>query len=542
MDRDRGRRFDDGEVVRYGAGESWRPTPRDRSPRRVRSPARERVRSPVRDRPRSPRPRSPRPRSPIPAGSDSYVPGRYPPRRRSRSGGGDRYRRERSRAERESPRRRERSRSMRRPSPRRSLSRRPSPPPPRGGGDRYERPRSPAPVREWERDRERVVRDREWDRDRVRDRGRDFERRDDRRRSRSPFGVIRRDRSPPVRSPVTGPRGGSYRPRSRSMSRRGNDRYQSYRRVSPPRESGISSAITSQSVSGRSSPRPSSVRARSPLQSREQSPHHTMLGAAPLREAPRPASYDTNAHAPVRSPPRGPAALRAPPTGPAANRNTAPPVASPAPPPPARIQTPTAPPQRSDTTSPTIPPAGPRGYVPPARGGFAPRGGRGGWNQPPTRQFSGPSPTPSTPNGPSAIPTGPRVAPSNVPLSSTPTQSRPFNPPTGPSAQHAGGARQTLAQSMLATLPPIIPGGKLDPSMTPISMGVTRELEPHYRKLKDEEEKVRDELHVKQERLRKSIYTWNRLERDSRAWEMRSDLSEKSMKNLAGEGMGGAAF
>ncbi|EKJ78312.1 hypothetical protein FPSE_01498 [Fusarium pseudograminearum CS3096] len=312
----------------------------------------------------------------------------------------------------------------------------------------------------------------------------------------------------------------------------GNDQEQSER----------ARAEESVSVSGRSSPRPSSVRARSPLQSREQSPHHTMLGAAPLREAPRPAPYDTNAHAPVRSPPRGPAALRAPPTGPAANRNTAPPVASPAPPPPARIQTPTAPPQRSDTTSPTIPPAGPRGYVPPARGGFAPRGGRGGWNQPPTRQFSGPSPTPSTTNGPSAIPTGPRAAPSNVPLSSTPTQSRPFNPPTGPSAQHAGGARQTLAQSMLATLPPIIPGGKLDPSMTPISMGVTRELEPHYRKLKDEEEKVRDELHAKQERLRKSIYTWNRLERDSRAWEMRSDLSEKSMKNLAGEGMGGAAF
>lgn len=95
---------------------------------------------------------------------------------------------------------------------------------------------------------------------------------------------------------------------------------------------------------------------------------------------------------------------------------------------------------------------------------------------------------------------------------------------------------------MLATLPPIIPGGKLDPFMTPLALGVTRELEPHYRKLKDEEEKLRDELHAKQERLRKSLYTWNRLERDSRAWEMRSDLSEKSMKSLAGEGMGGAAF
>ena len=95
---------------------------------------------------------------------------------------------------------------------------------------------------------------------------------------------------------------------------------------------------------------------------------------------------------------------------------------------------------------------------------------------------------------------------------------------------------------MLATLPPIVPGGKLDPAMTPMLLGVTREIEPHYRKLKDEEEKLRDDLYAKQERLRKALYNWDRLERESKAWEMRSDLSEKSMKNLAGEGMGGAAF
>ncbi|KAJ6440817.1 Dicer-like protein 2 [Purpureocillium lavendulum] len=91
-------------------------------------------------------------------------------------------------------------------------------------------------------------------------------------------------------------------------------------------------------------------------------------------------------------------------------------------------------------------------------------------------------------------------------------------------------------------MPPIVPGGKVDPSMTPLVLGVTRELEPHYRKLRDEEEKLREELRVKQEKVRKSLATWDRLERDSRSWELRSDLSEKSMKNLAGEGMGGAAF
>lgn len=78
--------------------------------------------------------------------------------------------------------------------------------------------------------------------------------------------------------------------------------------------------------------------------------------------------------------------------------------------------------------------------------------------------------------------------------------------------------------------------------MTPLTLGVTRDLEPHYRKLRDEEEKLRDELRAKQEKLRKSLYVWDKLERDSRAWELRSDLSERSMKNLAGEGMGGAAF
>lgn len=91
-------------------------------------------------------------------------------------------------------------------------------------------------------------------------------------------------------------------------------------------------------------------------------------------------------------------------------------------------------------------------------------------------------------------------------------------------------------------MPPLVPGGKLDPAMTPLALGVTREIEPHYKKLKDEEERLRDELRAKQERLRKSLYTWDRLERESRAWELRSDLSEKSMTKLAGEGMGGAAF
>ncbi|KND92535.1 hypothetical protein TOPH_02618 [Tolypocladium ophioglossoides CBS 100239] len=525
MDRDRdgrGRRYDDGEIIRYGAGESWRPTPRggDRSPRRARSPV-------GRERSRSPRPRSPRPRSPIISGSDSYVPGRYQARRRSRSGG-DRYRRERSR-DRESPRRRERTRSpVRRSPPRRSLSRRGSPI--RSG--RFDRPRSPR--RDWNNDRDHARdRDRDWDRDRVRDRERDFERRDNRRQSRSPLGRDRRERSPPGKSTPIGLRGGTYRPRSRSPSRRG-DRYQSFRRASPPpRESRISSAIPSQPASERASPRPSSTIIRSPLPSREESPYPVATsGSASV------AGYHDSTTTSTKSPPRGPAALRGPPTGPASNRSANASVTSPAPSAARLPQTPGAGSHRSDVTSPTNPPSGPRGYVPPARGAYASRPGRGGWSQTPVRQMSGLSQSSSsTPVGPSPIPTGPRGALTNAPYSSTPTQARPFNPPTGPSGQ-----RPTLAQSLLATMPPIVPGGKLEPSATPLALGVTRELEPHYRKLRDEEDKLRDDLRAKQEKVRKSLYVWDRLERDSRAWELRSDLSEKSMKNLAGEGMGGAAF
>ncbi|EGX90294.1 hypothetical protein CCM_06711 [Cordyceps militaris CM01] len=372
--------------------------------------------------------------------------------------------------------------------------------------DRDRPPRSP-PRRDWGRDRHRDMdRGREWDRDRIRDnRDRDLDRRDDRRRSRSPFLRGGPDRS----SGKTTPSG--FRPRSRSPGRR-DDRYQSYRRPSPSRDSNISSAVPVLPTSGRESPIP---RNRSPYQSRDQSPRYI---DGPKRDE----------LAGIKSPPRGPAALRVMPNG---SRSAGGQLDSPS--------------SRSsgipDTASPTNPPAGPRGYVPSGRGGFQPRISRGGWPQTPSR--AGPSPGPSTPIGSSGIPTGPRTQSMSAQGgASTPTQSRPFNPPTGPAAQHGSGPRQTLAHGLMSTMPPLIPGGKLDPSMLPMVLGVSRDVEPHFRKLRDEEEKIREELRAKQERLRRSLSMWGRLERDAAAWELRSDLSEKSMKNLAGEGMGGAAF
>lgn len=136
------------------------------------------------------------------------------------------------------------------------------------------------------------------------------------------------------------------------------------------------------------------------------------------------------------------------------------------------------------------------------------------------------------------MPTGPRASISQV--ASPSAASKPFNPPTGPAAQ--GGQRMTLAQNLLAGMAPIIPGGRLDPAATPFTTGVTRDLEPHHRRLKEDEERIRAELRAKDEKVRAALRSWDRLERESRAFEIKSELSDQSLKTIAGEGVGGAAF
>ncbi|KAK4149380.1 hypothetical protein C8A00DRAFT_38022 [Chaetomidium leptoderma] len=249
---------------------------------------------------------------------------------------------------------------------------------------------------------------------------------------------------------------------------------------------------------------------------------------------------------PVKSPPRGPAALRAPPTGPAAARNFTAPAAPQAAPSPRHPPQGPSGPSRPGATSPTVPPAGPRGYVPLRGASFANRGGgRGSWSAGPARhsisgssQAGSPTIPPAGPSSSNSIPTGPRAQSISSVSGSPSVASKPFNPPTGPSGHMTPHHQQrpTLAQNLMNTMPPIIPGGKIDPSALPI------ELDPHHRKLREEEERVREELRAKQEKLRKSLRIWDKLERESKGFELKSDLSERSLKNIAGEGLGGAAF
>ncbi|KAI1737194.1 hypothetical protein F4680DRAFT_429677 [Xylaria scruposa] len=554
MDRDpRSRRYDDGEVTRYGAGESYRPYNSNRSPRRARSP-------PPRERPRSP-----------PPDSDRYVPDRGP-RRRSRSA--DRYRRDPSRDRRDmrdlrdtrdardlrdaggdSWRRDDRSRPIRRsPPPRRSPLPRRSPP-------RRSPPRRFSPRRD--------------DRDRPRSPRRGFDQRlgpmppEDnpnfipltqlpyRRRSRSPIDRDRqRDRTPPPRRspPPPPPRASTYRGRSRTPDRRGDDRFgPSYaRRPSPPRESAISSALPSRDTSQRSSPRPEPPRRdersrpETPLPTRPVSrSSHGGPGARDRTPQKTPQDPQSGPSRPSRSPPRGPAALRAPPTGPRDGRGYgSQPAGSIGPPArPAAVPSPSPVVGRQENGT-AAPPAGPRGFVATRGAGYT-RGGRGGstWgntvqsrNLPPA---TGPA-SASTTTSSNSIPTGPRAGSVSQSVPATPvSQAKPFNPPKGPAAE---SNRPSLAQQLIAAMPPLIPGGKMDPSHIPLTTGVLPELQPHMDRLKEEEEKLREEKYIKEEKLRKSLAAYEKGERETKVMALRTELAEQSMKKFAGEGLGGAAF
>lgn len=90
----------------------------------------------------------------------------------------------------------------------------------------------------------------------------------------------------------------------------------------------------------------------------------------------------------------------------------------------------------------------------------------------------------------------------------------------------------------MANLQPLIPGGRIDPTAT----GYTSEIAVRLKKREEEEAILREDLKIKEEKLRKSLKTWDKLSRDSNAMGLRSELSERHVRMLAGEGVGGAAF
>ncbi|TEY40962.1 hypothetical protein BOTCAL_0411g00100 [Botryotinia calthae] len=563
----RNRRLDirgDGEVTRLGAGESYRPNHNRRSPPRA-----DTFRS-DRDRDRSPR----RDRRTPPLSSDSYHPSARDrsPRRRSRT-----------------PPYRARDRS-----PPRDMTWRGRPRSPLRGGRTPIRARTPrrfSPRRDDDR------------RDRLRS-----PRRDERRRSRSPFDRNRtplRPRSPirarsplPRRSPPPGPRGGSWRQRSRSRDPRDvrtplGPSSQAWRRRSPSpvrrrspspirrrspspalRDSERSSGRSSGTNSRRSSPpvhpsRQALTQAatreaiRSPVPTRDRSP--TGLAYRQVKQE-RSASKDRSPIRPTapRSPPRGPAATFRAPTGPSGGRNFAAPI-------------PSGPSSNYNSRSNSgsegnghiAPPSGPRGYAPPRGPSASLRGGRpsfsnerhsrpdtSSWgaapparpnadlnsrtNLPPPRPPPSVSPSPAretppaAPTGPSGIPTGPRAGTS---VSSRPSlqHSSSIYHSRGSISGPSSGPRIHPA---MVGIQPIIPGGRIDPAAS----GIPTDLAARLKKKEEEADILREEVKQKQEKLRKGLKHWDRLSRESASMGLKSELSESHLRILAGEGVGGKAF
>ncbi|OBT85256.1 hypothetical protein VE02_05195 [Pseudogymnoascus sp. 03VT05] len=252
-----------------------------------------------------------------------------------------------------------------------------------------------------------------------------------------------------------------------------------------------------------------------------------------------------------RSPVRLAQPFRAP-TGPSANRNFSAPMRSPSA---SGQSTPLSmpAPSRPEGTAAVAPPSGPRNFnPPPARGGFLPRGGRGsfsdrrpepGWggvhnNRPPPVQ----SPTlpATTLSATPAIPTGPRASSSGSDWKTAP----PSRSSSISSAPFHGHNTKTFTPSLprvhpaIANLPPIIPGGKIDATYSP----VPKELEARIRKTDEDLERMREDLNAKEEKLRKGLAQWDRLARESASMGLKAELSERHVRMLAGEGVGGAAF
>ncbi|KAK4631136.1 hypothetical protein CLAFUW4_03035 [Fulvia fulva] len=371
------------------------------------------------------------------------------------------------------------------------------------------------------------------------------------------------------------------------------------RRSSPPvhpSRAALNPAFEDRPRSSRASPR-DPYNDREPYRAGDPEPRRNTYNAvpayddepsysAPVHDAvppPREPRRSDDAPLPIRAPPTGPSSQRAtsmsmaPPTGPAAS-GAAP----------------------SGPRAAGAPPAGPRGsaaprgdFAPRGRGGFgsdfAPRGrggfrggfdggfrgGRGGAPTGPSAGFGrgdagfarstsesfsqDPAfvsrPPPSGPRGsfsqaqaPSPVfsrqssmststpvaPTGPRgqrFANGDTPMPDAPTgpkaARRPTEPniPTGPAASRIHPA--------LLDLPKIVEGGiKAEPLIDRTKL--TR--------LENEAERLREQIDEKEQKKRKSLREWDRLQRESEVASLRSELAEQALRELNGEAESQAAF
>ena len=166
---------------------------------------------------------------------------------------------------------------------------------------------------------------------------------------------------------------------------------------------------------------------------------------------------------------------------------------------------------------------------------------RGGY---PTAQHHGPAPRQQsydTREGPPAGPRGSHPHNSPAPFHSRPRHdSRPPDDSRPPFRSNNSSSttypRTQRFSQHLASVPTIVPGGKLAPS------GLDPAAEKRLQQIEEDKKKLLEQIEEKQRVKRQGLREWEKAERESRRDGLKSELAEGHLERLTGEGVGGTAF
>ncbi|KAI4259941.1 MAG: hypothetical protein L6R42_004304 [Xanthoria sp. 1 TBL-2021] len=169
----------------------------------------------------------------------------------------------------------------------------------------------------------------------------------------------------------------------------------------------------------------------------------------------------------------------------------------------------------------------------------APRGRGGYYSGPPPPRHSYESRSPA--DGP---PSGPRGAPPQSSNHGPPPydhrSAEPHRPPfrSNNSSSTTYPRTQRFNHPAAASLPQPIPGGKLN------TTGVDPAAEKRLQEIEEQKRKLLDAIDEKQASKRKALREWERGEAEVKRDGLRSELAERGLEQLTGEGGGGvgAAF
>lgn len=189
------------------------------------------------------------------------------------------------------------------------------------------------------------------------------------------------------------------------------------------------------------------------------------------------------------------------------------------------------------------PPTRPRGGgygSHPRDGPYGPPRGRGGYYSgppPPRHSYESRSPADGPPSGPRGAPP---PSSNHGPPPYDHRSAEPHRPPfrSNNSSSTTYPRTQRFNHPAAASLPQPIPGGKLN------TTGVDPAAEKRLQEIEEQKRKLLDAIDEKQASKRKALREWERGEAEVKRDGLRSELAERGLEQLTGEGGGGvgAAF